>query len=175
MSDLSFAGYRSIVAGPDDPLRLKWNAVRVALDTPSIPLTPIPELNVTVNRKIVYKAEPAGADVWQTPMQTWTNGSGDCEDFAILKYALLRATIPVRVVVGKIKKLGMGDLDGNRPHAWCAAYLANEWHALDCMFDQIIPIGEYINWLPIAAMHDDSVVLFGQQFTMNEILAGKNA
>jgi transglutaminase-like putative cysteine protease len=174
MSDLSFAGYRSIVAGPDDPLRLKWNAVRFALDAPSIPIAPVPDLNITVNRKIVYQAEPAGVDVWQTPIQTWTKGSGDCEDFAILKYALLKATIPVRVVVGEIKKLGMGDLDGNRPHAWCAAYLANEWHALDCMFDQIIPIGEYINWLPIAAMHDDSVVLFGRQFTMNEILAGNN-
>jgi len=175
MSDLSFAGYRSIVAGPDDPLRLKWNVVRIMLDAPSIPIAPIPEFNKSINSKVKYEAEPAGADVWQTPMQTWTNGSGDCEDFAILKYALLvKAGVPVRVVVGEIKKLGMGDLDGNRPHAWCAACLANEWYALDCMFDQIIPIGEYINWLPIAAMHDDGVVLFGRQFTMNEILAGNN-
>ena len=167
MTELSFVGYRSIVAGPEDPMRVKWNAVRDSLDAPSLPLTPISDLNQIINRKITYTGEPVGADVWQTPMQTWTSASGDCEDYAILKYALLKATIPVRVVVGEIKSIA-----GNRPHAWCAAYVANEWHALDSMFSQLIPVSEYINWLPICAMHDDSVVRFGREFTINEILKG---
>src|SRR5262249_60448434 len=30
------------------------------------------------------------ADFWASPLQTLTNGAGDCEDYAILKYAALR-------------------------------------------------------------------------------------
>ncbi len=181
MTELAFAGYRSYAAGGDDPLRRKWDGVRGSLLIDGAIAWQFaqnaPEkLNLGINRLIKYQAEPPGVDVWQKPADTLLLGHGDCEDFAILKYALLAmSNVPVRLVVGEIKKLGNGDLDGNRPHAWCAAYLANEWHVLDQMFDRLIPVSEYINWLPLAACHDADVVRFGREFTINEILAEKNA
>ena len=179
MIELGFAGYRSFAVGPDDPMRVKWDTVRDAMKLDGATATEISQkspaaLNLAVNRLIKYQAEPEGQDVWQKPSDTLQLGHGDCEDYAILKYALLAETgIPVRLVVGQIKSIEA--LDGHIPHAWCAAHLANEWHVLDQKFDQLIPVSEYINWLPIAAMHDDSVVLFGPVFTMNEILAGSAA
>jgi predicted transglutaminase-like cysteine proteinase len=39
-----------------------------------------------VNRRVVARAEPAGRDLWQV-----ASASGDCEDYALAKQALLRA------------------------------------------------------------------------------------
>ncbi len=168
--ELAFAGYRAFAAAPDDPLRQKWDGVRWKLAVKGFDRPP-GELNLSVNRLIKYKAEPPGQDTWQTPAETLRLGHGDCEDFAILKYALLsQAGVPVRLVVGEIKKLGMGELNGNRPHAWCAAYFDNEWRALDQIFDHVIPASDYINWLPMVACHGDQVTRFGRQFTINEAL-----
>src|SRR5204863_7188254 len=106
---------RSYPAGPADPLRAKWDGVRSSLALTADAATRfaglnLPALNLSVNRRILYQADPEGQDIWQTPMGTYRLGTGDCEDFAILKYALLSmANIPVRLVVGEIKKLGMGD------------------------------------------------------------------
>lgn len=174
--DLAFAGFRSIEAGPSDQYRIKWSAVRFALDVPaSAPVLDVPalaaigSLNLEINRMVTYAAEPGGADLWQTPVQTLALKRGDCEDYAILKYALLtKAGIPARVVIGEIK-----NILANQPHAWCAAYIDGAWRALDNKFDQIIKVADYINWLPMAAMHDASVVRFGRQFSINDALASK--
>ena len=52
-------------------------------------------INVAVNRRIEYVADPvsaSGADVWSTPCETLARGAGDCEDFAITKFFLLLAS-----------------------------------------------------------------------------------
>jgi hypothetical protein len=51
---------------------------------------------------IRYQAEPARQDYWQTPTETLSNGTGDCEDFAILLCSLVLAynsTVPAECVV----------------------------------------------------------------------------
>jgi predicted transglutaminase-like cysteine proteinase len=56
------------------------------------------QVNERVNRLITYRsdAEIHGAqDVWQMPGETLKRGTGDCEDFAILKlFMLARAGVP---------------------------------------------------------------------------------
>ncbi len=173
IDSLVFAGYRSFDAGADDPFRIKWNAVRPSLELPAgaeIPALTMPAIsafNANINQRITYTPEPDGGDAWQTPTQTLAISHGDCEDYAILKYAtLLRAGLPsasLRIVIGEIISIA-----GNQPHAWCAAYLEGIWHALDNKFPQIIAIADYMNWLPLAAMHDASVVRFGREFTLND-------
>ena len=168
MTDLSFPGYRSFGAPPDDPYRLKWDAVRPSLDgpLPVLNLSSPEDVDLVVNTAVKYLKEPSGVDVWQEPAVTWDLKRGDCEDYAILKYAILRkAAIPVRVVIGEIKSIS-----GNEPHAWCAAYLDGAWRALDQKFPEIIKVSDYINWLPLAAMHDDTVLLFtpAKTFTINQ-------
>lgn len=46
-------------------------------------------VNSFVNRQIRYEADKV--DVWKTAATTLTDGFGDCEDFALLKLALLEA------------------------------------------------------------------------------------
>lgn len=170
---LIFAGYRSFDAGADDPFRIRWNAFRPSLELPTgaeIPALTMPAIsafNADINQRIIYTPEPDRVDAWQTPAQTLAILHGDCEDYAILKYAtLLRAGLSaasLRIVIGEIISI-----TGNEPHAWCAAHIEGIWHALDNKFPQIIATAEYINWLPLAAMHDASVVRFGREFTIND-------
>jgi predicted transglutaminase-like cysteine proteinase len=170
---LIFAGYRSFDAGPDDPFRIKWNAVRPSLELPAgaeipaLTMVAIGAFNTDINQRIVYTPEPDRGDAWQTPAQTLAISHGDCEDYAILKYAtLLRAGLSaasLRIVIGEIISIA-----GNQPHAWCAAYLDGTWRTLDNKFDRIIDVADYVNWLPLAAMHDASVVRFGREFTIND-------
>jgi predicted transglutaminase-like cysteine proteinase len=169
-----FPGYAEISAPADDPFWRKWNVVRSTLDVEHEPLElsldAVARFNEKINRDATYTSEPRGLDDWQTPTQTMTSMSGDCEDFAILKYAVMkRSGLPeasMRVVFGQIKALG-----GNLDHAWLAVRLENEWRVLDNKFDQIIEPADYINWLPLKATWSDQVVLFGRQLTINEIMA----
>jgi predicted transglutaminase-like cysteine proteinase len=173
MTDLSFPGYRSFDAAPDDPLRLKWNAMRANLDVSTI-LPPQPTLagisafNLHINRIITFnQLETEDLSAWQSPKQTLMQAQGDCKDYALLKYAaLLKSGVPCRIVIGEIKSV----MKNNPQHAWCAAFVEGFWRALDNNFDQIIKVEEYSNWLPIAALHDASVVRFGEPFTINEKL-----
>lgn len=50
-------------------------------------------INDYVNQNISYETDTNQfntLDYWQTPIETLTNKKGDCEDYAILKYALLK-------------------------------------------------------------------------------------
>lgn len=44
------------------------------------------DINDLVNQSIKGLAEPAGRDLWQTPEETLQLHTGDCEDYALLKY-----------------------------------------------------------------------------------------
>lgn len=85
----------------------KWDAVRtagcdceqfqVAKDMSDI--GKVAYVNKAVNFAIRYQDDPA--DVWQTPNDTMKSGTGDCEDYAILKYAALKSLgVDVQIVVG---------------------------------------------------------------------------
>jgi transglutaminase-like putative cysteine protease len=171
--DLAFAGYRPLPVGPDDPLRAKWNQMRANLDfsglaVPAPNLSSIAAFNLHVNQIITFnQLESEELDAWQSPAQTLQQAQGDCKDFALVKYAVLRTIgIPVRIVIGEIGST----YKKNPQHAWCAAFIDGAWRALDNMFNQIIKTEDYLNWIPAAAMHDDQVVHFGREFSISEVL-----
>jgi len=72
-------------------LEAKWEAVKAeripdpTTDQPNPPLS----VNAWVNRAIAYAADPR--DHWQGPIETLRRKTGDCEDYAILKRAILIA------------------------------------------------------------------------------------
>ena len=169
-----FPGYAAIPAPAEDPFRRKWDAVRSFLDVEheavELSLDAVAAFNERINREAAYVSEPLGLDNWQTPSQTMTSRSGDCEDFAILKYAVMKQSgLPetaMRLVFGQIKSLS-----GNLGHAWLAVWLEDAWRVLDNKFDQLIEPADYINWLPVKAAWSDQLVLFGRLITINEIIA----
>jgi len=171
LNDLSFSGYRSFEATIDDPLRLKWNAM--AKDVPTDCLIPLPQrapisaFNAWANKEIKFDhAESESLEVWQSPTQTFSAKRGDCKDYALLKYAALKkAGVEVRIVLGEIKSA----MKTNPQHAWCAANIDGIWYALDNDFDHLQPL-PYLNWIPSAVLHDSSVVKFGAEFRISDIV-----
>jgi predicted transglutaminase-like cysteine proteinase len=175
--ELAFAGYRLLAATPDDPVLAKWRGVRTQLDCSQLhgdwrPGADLGAWNAHVNATVHYLAEPPGVDIWQTPAFTVAQLTGDCEDYAILKYALLMASgVPeqrLRIVVGQIKSIA-----GNEDHTWLAFFKDSVWCALDYKFPSIIAVTDYVNWLPMVAVHADTAVVYGREFSINDVLDGK--
>jgi predicted transglutaminase-like cysteine proteinase len=47
------------------------------------------EVNRAVNLAIAYRPDPDGVDTWNSPLETFAHGNGDCEDYAIAKMSVL--------------------------------------------------------------------------------------
>lgn len=171
-SDLTFAGYQSWDAAPDDPVRVKWDVMRANLKfsdltPPNANIASISAFNLHINQSIIFnQLEAENLEAWQSPAQTLMNAQGDCKDYALLKYAVLfTAGIPVQVVIGEIASTNKY----NQKHAWCAALLDGKWFALDNLFDQLEPL-PYANWIPDATMHDAEVKKYGKEFSIDDIM-----
>jgi predicted transglutaminase-like cysteine proteinase len=89
----------------------------------SDPLEQLQAVTNYVHLRVGYVDDPE--DIWQLPLDTLTDHSGDCEDFAFAKYALLRAGgwPPERLRVGYGHTSAYG-----KPlaHMVTLAYLAGE-------------------------------------------------
>jgi predicted transglutaminase-like cysteine proteinase len=89
------------------------------------------EINRAINLAIHPMSDLAQygeIDVWSSPLVTFTNGSGDCEDYAIAKFVALRqagiSPEDLRIVI-------MRDTNRGEDHAVAAARLDGHWLTLD--------------------------------------------
>ena len=84
------------------------------------------EVNAWVNQAIQYTNDPT--DDWQKPSDTLTLGTGDCEDYCLLKRALLIergfTDAELMMVVGF-------DLDVRQEHAVLLGQYDNDWWVMD--------------------------------------------
>lgn len=94
-------------------------------------------VNQWVNRKIAYVNDDRNyrrADFWATAEQTIARGSGDCEDFAILKMQLLQAA---GVSADRMKLVLLRDLAANSDHAFLLVQTAAGKVVLDNTTDRL--------------------------------------
>ena len=94
-------------------------------------------VNLWVNRRIVYIADENNdrqRDYWATADETVARGSGDCEDFAILKMHMLRAA---GIDEDRMKLVLLRDLAINADHALLLVRSNAGWVVLDNMTDRI--------------------------------------
>jgi predicted transglutaminase-like cysteine proteinase len=89
------------------------------------------EINRAINlaiRPMSDLAQYGAVDVWSSPLITFASGAGDCEDYAIAKFAALRlagiSPEDLRIVV-------MHDTISGEDHAVTAARLDGHWLMLD--------------------------------------------
>ncbi len=165
MTPLAFKDCRVIGPANEDDQK-KWRNLSLApVMVPSgNTRIEVAAFNVAVNQKIKYENDPLNN--WQSPTVTASLGTGDCEDYAIVKYAgLMRVNVPCAVVVGELIAMPT-----NKPHAWCAAYADGRWLALDCMFDFVTPVENYTNWITNHVFDANGATLWGRTFTMNEAM-----
>ena len=89
------------------------------------------EINRAINlaiRPMSDLAQYGAVDVWSSPLVTFASGAGDCEDYAIAKFAALRlagiSPEDLRIVV-------MRDTISGEDHAVAATRLDGHWLMLD--------------------------------------------
>ena len=88
-----------------------------------------------VNRAVNLAIRPASdwaqygvADFWASPLQTLASGAGDCEDYAIVKYTLLRA---LGMSETDLRFIIVRDDKHQTEHAVVAARDGQDWLLLD--------------------------------------------
>lgn len=164
----ALAGCRSAAGACPSPAAREWLALLRGLEG-----RPRREQLRAVNRFANARpyrgdAENWGrSDYWASPLE-FLRRSGDCEDYAIIKYASLRR---LGWPAEQLRLVVLQDVSRAIPHAVLAAYLDGEAYILDNLTEAILPqseIGHYVPYYSINettrwahAPHDALVVTAG--------------
>ncbi len=90
------------------------------------------------------------SDYWATPIEFMERGAGDCEDYAISKYASLRA---LGVPEDRMRIVILQDTAKNIPHAILAVYADNGILILDNQIKTVKRDTEISNYRPIYSIN----------------------
>ena len=97
------------------------------------------------------------ADYWASPLQTLGSGTGDCEDYAIVKYAALRA---VGVQVDDLRIVIVEDDRRRTEHAVTAVHFEQQWLILDNLTMAIITAEDARNYRSLFVLNSPHAVAF---------------
>jgi predicted transglutaminase-like cysteine proteinase len=132
------------------------------------------EINRAVNlaiRAMSDMAQHGQLDVWSSPLDTFASGAGDCEDYAIAKFAALRmagvASEDVRIVV-------LRDVLHGEDHAVVLARLDGHWLTLDTRRMAMIEDIDVRNHRPLFAIDDAGVMRYEEQAPSSTVATGAN-
>jgi predicted transglutaminase-like cysteine proteinase len=121
-------------------------------------------VNRAVNSAIRYMSDYAQhgvADLWTTPLATLAAGRGDCEDYAIAKYAILRAA---GVADDDLRVLLVRDRAVRQDHAVLAVRDSGQWLVLDNRHSMLIEPGMLPQFAPLFAIDHNGVSLFAAPY-----------
>jgi predicted transglutaminase-like cysteine proteinase len=109
-------------------------------------------VNSAVNKAIQYREDSANwgvADYWASAAETIGRGAGDCEDYAIAKMQVLRASgVPANdmfLVVGN-------DVAARSAHAMLLVRLGDSYRVLDNFQDEVRADSEYRDFHPVITL-----------------------
>jgi predicted transglutaminase-like cysteine proteinase len=121
------------------------------------------EINRAINlsiRAMSDLAQYGAADVWSSPLATFAQGAGDCEDYAIAKFAALRqAGVPaedLRIII-------MRDVFHGEDHAVAAAKLDGHWLMLDNRRMAMVEDAYVRNYRPLFVMDENGLSKYVDQ------------
>lgn len=121
-------------------------------------------INRDVNQAIRYVSDfqqHGVADRWSSPLETLSAGVGDCEDYAIVKFALLQAT---GVAEADIKLMLVRDMAVRQDHAVLAVRIDGRWLVLDNRFSRPAETAELPHFMPLFAIDRSGVSLFAAPY-----------
>ena len=129
------------------------------------------EINRAINlaiRSTSDEAQYGETDVWASPLTSFGNGAGDCEDYAIAKFAALRlagiATDDLRILI-------MRDTLRGEDHAVTTARLDGRWLTLDNRRMAMIEDTDIRNYRPTFVMDRKAV----RRYAPAPLLSGPEA
>lgn len=109
-------------------------------------------------------------DRWSPPLETLTTGHGDCEDYAIAKYAaLLRAGISKEDVKLVIVHKRLADEE----HAVAAARVGDQWFILDNRTQVLVPDLDVRGATPLVVLDSGGAKIFVPGSTETNSVAGR--
>src|SRR5579863_6140736 len=121
------------------------------------------EINRAINLAIKATSDMAQygqIDVWSSPLATFASGAGDCEDYAIAKFAALRmagvSPEDIRIVV-------LRDLLHGEDHAAVLARLDGHWLMLDNRRMAMVEDIDVRNHRPLFVIDDNGVMRYDDQ------------
>lgn len=117
--------------------------------------------NRAVNSVLSYREEDpyaAGSDYWQTFMETIDRGAGDCEDYAIMKYHVLRA---MGVRPEAMTLLVLKSASNGKYHAVLAVSLGGRNLILDSLTDRILEDDVDGDYRVLFSFNDDDMRIHG--------------
>jgi predicted transglutaminase-like cysteine proteinase len=94
------------------------------------------------------------ADYWSAPLATLTTGAGDCEDYAILKYAALREA---GIDDDDLQLMLVHDIKHNTLHAVLVVRLGEEWIILDNQMLIMLNVLEARHYYPLFVLNHRGV------------------
>jgi len=122
------------------------------------PLDKVEAVNAYVNKRVSFRDDGKGADIWSTATATLAIGRGDCEDYAIAKMQLLLklgfARDDLYLVVAR-------DLVRRADHALLAVRVQNRMVVLDSGTDTLLDASETLDYRPIITFSGDREWLHG--------------
>ncbi len=121
-------------------------------------------VNRSVNMAIRYTSDliqHGVADVWSSPLASLQTGRGDCEDYAIAKYVILReAGVPeeeMRILLVRDKKV-------HEDHAILEVRNAGSWIVLDNRNLALVSANELPRFTPLFALDNNGVRHFASPY-----------
>lgn len=133
------------------------------------------EVNQGVNQAIRYVSDLAQfgeLDRWSSALSTFATGKGDCEDYAIAKYAALRETgFPAE----DLRILLVRDRTVRQDHAVLAARLDGHWLILDNRWSELREDSAKLNFTPLFAIDQAGVHMFAKPYAKLQPLTNEAA
>ncbi|MEM8795578.1 MAG: transglutaminase-like cysteine peptidase [Pseudomonadota bacterium] len=129
-------------------------------------------VNRIVNDAITYREDYEAyghLDYWADASETASNGYGDCEDFAILKYAMLR---DLGVPAESLSLVVLKDKARNLYHAVLAVNTNQGYFILDNLSDQVLADSAISHYQPLYSFAAERSFLHGKALPQKTQLAG---
>ena len=121
-------------------------------------------INRGVNEAVRYVSDFAQhgvVDLWSSPLETMATGMGDCEDYAIAKFALL---LDAGVPEQDLRILLVRDLAVRQDHAVLAVRVDGRWLMLDNRRSSLLETGDLPQFMPLFAIDHHGVSLFAAPY-----------
>jgi predicted transglutaminase-like cysteine proteinase len=121
-------------------------------------------VNRAVNSAVRYMTDFAQhgiADQWSPPLATLTTGRGDCEDYAIAKYAILREA---GVAAEDLRLVLVRDTAVRQDHAVLAVRDGGRWLILDNRHLMLLEATMLPQFTPLFALDHKGVSLFAAPY-----------
>lgn len=132
----------------------------------------IEAVNQAINKAVRYTSDTAQhgtADRWSAPLATLGAGQGDCEDYAIAKYAALRQA---GMSADELRILLVRDRAAGQDHAVLAARNNGRWLMLDNRHSTLNETAELRQFTPLFALDHQGVKLLAAPYVAREPKGG---